>query len=744
MRLLHANHNKQQSGFTLVEMLVVIPIVLLVIIGLIGGMIALIGDSLTANGRVTTAYNIQDALNRIEADTHISTEFMDQFSYFSSPQGRDNGTSPFQSSNGDLILTQQATTASPYNTTRSLVYYNNQPTSCDDTTNITGNRTLKLRTIYFLDSSTKTLWRRTIVNPWKQYATGVTGADAVCVKPWQRSSCAPTSSAAICQSKDEKMLSNVDNFTVTYYQSDNSVTTDPSQAEIVGIRITSSTQAGGKNTSQTSEIRASRRNDVAADAKPGVPVVRTLNPNIAKDNNPIRASFQWSAVNAMAYVYQVKIGAGSWSSPVTTTDNSVSITTTNTPGADVQIRVQSANDTGTSDWTTFPTSISTPNATATLATRFPYTNINIDANKWRCPSTPYSCISFTRTSAGLVVLRGMVRLAIGSTLGYADDDYTIGILPEGFRPRQATAFPSLTADGFGALITANPDGSVVYSASASGGSIDEWLSLDNIRFPAKTDGSIAGAPLSTNWTAPTFNKPSGSSVGWTNYSGEGNYGTTAFATDSMDRSFLYGLVTSPTPNNPPQYSTIATVPAGFNVASTEGDTYPNWLATNDPSNFSISNNAIVYRLGPYNYGTGSSLSAIYYRSAATVSWNSPSLLNSWKNYGNNYAPAGYTKAADNYVMLRGSISNGSTNTGTTLFTLPRAYCPSNVLVFNIAANKDVGGVVKFEPTAGRVDVFPPDTGAPTCRVVLNNTRSYDVSNQWISLAGIGFYQDAGS
>ncbi len=722
-------------------MLVVVPIAILVVIGLISAMIVMIGDSLVANGRVTTAYTMQDTLNRIEQDTRISIHFMDQFSYFNSPQGRDNGTSAFKySDNGDLILTQQATTASPYDTTRDLIYYANQPASCDDSANVRGNRTLKSRTIYFLDAS-KTLWRRTIVNPWVQYTTGVTSADAVCAKPWQRRSCAPSSTnATVCQSKDEKMLSNVSNFTVTYYDSSNAITTNPSNAESVGVRITADTLAGGTTITQTSEMRATRRNDVATDAKPTTPSIGVLNANLASDNNPLRASFQWSAIGAMAYTYQVQQGAGAWSTPITTTSTTTSVTTT--PGTSVQIRVQAINDTGTSDWATFPTSATSPNATAVLSARFPYTNINLDTGNWQCyGSSSYSCPSFTRTTAGLVVLRGMVKAADGVDLS-SQTDVTIGTLPAGFRPRQTIMISSLASGNTAAFVVVTTDGRVVYS---KGSSPNGWLSLDNIRFPAKTEGGITGAALSTDWTQPTYPLPSGSTKAWSNYTGGGGYGTTAFATDSLDRSYLYGLVTAPTPNPPPQYSNIATVPSGFGSPSGETDTYPNVLVgpTHQPSNYMITSSSVAYRLPTTIYSSSSSLYAIYYRSSASATWNSPSLKNSWTNYGRGYAPAGYIKATDNYVMLRGSIGGGSLTSGTVLFTLPKAYCPSQTLVFNVAANKYGDAAAQNTPVAGRIDVYAPDSGASTCNVKLNSTTN-TVTNLWISLAGIGFYQDGGS
>jgi hypothetical protein len=95
-------------------MLVVAPVALAVIGVLVAAMVSMVGDTIISNSRATTAYDLRDSLNRIEADARISINFMDTYSFFTSPQGKDGGMAPFTSSSGDLILTQQATTASPY------------------------------------------------------------------------------------------------------------------------------------------------------------------------------------------------------------------------------------------------------------------------------------------------------------------------------------------------------------------------------------------------------------------------------------------------------------------------------------------------------------------------------------------------------------------------------------------------------------------------------------------------------
>lgn len=98
--------NRRHAGFTLVEMLAVAPIVLIVIGVLISAMVSMIGDALVANARTVVAYNTRDALNRIE-DARISINFMSTFSLISAPQGKDSGTSAFNSGNDDLIMTNR-------------------------------------------------------------------------------------------------------------------------------------------------------------------------------------------------------------------------------------------------------------------------------------------------------------------------------------------------------------------------------------------------------------------------------------------------------------------------------------------------------------------------------------------------------------------------------------------------------------------------------------------------------------
>ena len=179
MRLsLRPRNHRNRQGFTLVEMLVVAPIVIIVITGLVAAMVAMVGDALAANSRAVTAYDTQDALERIEQDVRVAINFMDKFNYMTAPQGRDEDTGAFSfTDNKDLILTQQATTGSPYDSSRALVYYKDQPAGCSE--DLSTNSTLKTRAIYYLRNGS--LWRRSIVDAWNN--NSVTDSDTVCGKP---------------------------------------------------------------------------------------------------------------------------------------------------------------------------------------------------------------------------------------------------------------------------------------------------------------------------------------------------------------------------------------------------------------------------------------------------------------------------------------------------------------------------------------------------------------------------------
>lgn len=60
-------------------------------------------------------------------------------------------------------------------------------------------------------------------------------------------------------------------------------------------------------------------------------------------------------------------------------------------------------------------------------------------------------------------------------------------------------------------------------------------------------------------------------------------------------------------------------------------------------------------------------------------WSTPTLINSWSNFGSPYSPAVYYKDGIDRVHLRGLVKGGATSSN--MFVLPVGYRPTHRLVF---------------------------------------------------------------
>lgn len=235
-----------RRGFTLVEMLVIIPVVMLTVLTIVAFIVVLTGDVLQSRERTRIVYDVETSLDRIEQDVRLANQFMNSLAV-NSPQGPGSGgaTGTFQSSSS-LLAQQNATTKNPIDPTRQLVYLANQPHPCGINSQFNAN--LNVYSIYFVQNST--LYRRSVVPQI-----------TACEKPWQRNSC-PVGfdiSSSICRSEDEALLSGIEEFNITYLNSvgNNTAAASAAEATAVDIRLKASAQVAGKKIIQTSGIRAS-------------------------------------------------------------------------------------------------------------------------------------------------------------------------------------------------------------------------------------------------------------------------------------------------------------------------------------------------------------------------------------------------------------------------------------------------------------------------------------------------------
>lgn len=669
-------------GFTIIEVLIIAPIALLVIAGLVSAMVAMIGDALVTNARSVVIYNTQDALGRIEQDARISINFMNTLTNLKSPQGKDNGTSSFQSTSGDLILTQQATTSSPYEQTRKLVYYKNQPNDCG--TNENANRVLLSRSVYFLRNGS--LWRRVVVNDANRDATP--DGNTVCDTPYQRNSCAPLDSPAptlngtvgsTCQTYDERLVDNVSSFSTTYYTATGATTTDPTQALSIKVDLSISQTVAGQTITQSGSIRVVRSNDVPAPSDPSAPTISIQNPNLPDYNNPIKATVEWSSAFATYYTYQIKVGAGSWSSAVTTANPTATIST---PSAltTYSILVTAYNDYGKTAQTQYDaqTALWTP---CTLQ------------NGWENYPN-YDEAKFTMTSAKIIEIRGLVRSGSANAV--------ICTLPSGLRPSSTLAFPMLTdgaGNGASARVNIDSDGNVRATAYTN------WLSLSGIDFTPASDGYT--------WTNFSLQN------GWSN-NPDTSLARLSYTTDSVGRTHIRGLANAGTTSD----NTVMaqTLPSGLRP----NEIYHLPAVGSGTANAVGLNGSAGTLVAKGDASTYSAVQQMFYPSSAT-GWTNLTFQNNWVVYPGYTSPQ-YRKGSDGIVTVKGFIrkTSGTSALWDVIGCLGTGFRPANQITFNL----DTYSSTAPQNGTGRIDIKPDG-----CIYYLN------ASSTWTSLDNIKFFAD---
>jgi type II secretory pathway component PulJ len=200
----------KQSGFTLVEIAIITPIVILVLGGIVALLIGLMTDTIASRTELELTHDTTNALHIIEDDVKLTSAFLTtKGSAFTDPYGSDGlgGTWSYKGvseTSRTLILQAYATTRSPRDSLKAPVYINENGCSADF---ILSNPTLTTNIIYYINNGS--LYRRTLTDT----------SQNTCQTPFQRQSCPPNlaSPDPVCKTDDVLLLSNVTSFIVHYY-----------------------------------------------------------------------------------------------------------------------------------------------------------------------------------------------------------------------------------------------------------------------------------------------------------------------------------------------------------------------------------------------------------------------------------------------------------------------------------------------------------------------------------------------
>lgn len=257
----------QKSGFTLVELLVIAPIVVLVIGTLVAAIVTVTGDSMAQMSRDSLTYDLNKAVEQIRTDMKITDSFLATNDIaLTSVNGYNDDATAFTNvgTNGNmLILRTYTTTTDPNSTDMAFVYKANTPNSCNSS-NFGQNTPLYANVVYFVKNNT--LWRRVIATP--TYTTDGCGT------PWQQPSCSNGTTGTICKTTDQDLVDNITSFSINYYNyAGNGRSGSPltqanllinstsrqialTQADTAEITITASNTSAGNPVSKTVSFKA--------------------------------------------------------------------------------------------------------------------------------------------------------------------------------------------------------------------------------------------------------------------------------------------------------------------------------------------------------------------------------------------------------------------------------------------------------------------------------------------------------
>lgn len=641
------NRFSNQKGFTLVEMLVIAPIALLIITGFIALMVTMVGDVIASRTYNTMTYDIQSALDTIERDVNLSTEFLATSGSLPTPQGKNGATSAFTSTSGDLIMGAIATDKNPLDPTRRFIYYDT-PYACDKLADLYKNRIFFTTVAYTVRDGS--LWRRTYVpnrNPSFNF----------CAPVWQVNSCAPGYTASRCDTNDAEVLKNVKDFDVSYYSTPGSTTKLPASsatsASTIRVSIESEQSASGRTITAESSVRATKltSRQITLSVPDSPYVSGSVSGNVA--------TFSWPAVGgATSYIVTYNINGGEW---ITATENTqeTSFSIPAQRGDTVSAKVLARNTTGSSHDT------SSNNASVTIPL---WTECSLQ-NGWVNYLSGYATCGYTMTKHGVVMLKGHIRS------GSLTNGVGLFQLPPDFRPQHRLLFQTVISPHSSARVDVDVDGWVRLVSGTS----SAYLALDGIYFIPRTS--------LYSWTNITPQN------GWYNYGSP--FAPLQTTTDHGGRVHLQGLIRPgtftdrtvmgqlPAGTAPAQYHHVSARGEFYNLMGIAGNGAIHAKGINSPF---VSTQAMFY---PASYSG--------WQNFTTVPWMPADgqIGNGWKWHGGESTTPQYTKSDDGIVTIKGLINGGSTANLTNIAKLPPGYRPEKTVTFSLpsaagAARVDIG------------------------------------------------------
>lgn len=235
-----------EKGFTLVEVLVISPIMLVVVGAVVTFLFNQFGQMTKLNGQLNLQLEAQNILFNIQEDLWYAQNFVSDLN--------SNLNDPYQPQGGwrssttppTLLTSNASLTTSPRDANRQPVYINEAGCSPPDGNG--DNSVLFNNYIYF--ASGTNLYKRIVSAP---------STLALCSTPYEKQSCPAANASASCPA-DRILSDHLNTFSVTYYDTNNGVVTTPENAESVKVDIGLKDKAFGEDIFASSSLRIRKIN----------------------------------------------------------------------------------------------------------------------------------------------------------------------------------------------------------------------------------------------------------------------------------------------------------------------------------------------------------------------------------------------------------------------------------------------------------------------------------------------------
>lgn len=207
------------SGFTLVEVLIMSPIMMITIIITMTLLFNQYGQLTQQGAQVNLNVEAQNITFSMQDDVFFSSAFNQTKNDNLVDIHEPGGGWTYSSTPPRLILSTAALTTNPRNENRQIVYIDTNGCPSDE------NSVLYNNVIYFTSGT----------NLYKRILTAPSSMDT-CGTSFQRQTCPAASVTADCPA-DRILTDKLNSFAITYYDTNNAVVTDPEQAEKVKVDI---------------------------------------------------------------------------------------------------------------------------------------------------------------------------------------------------------------------------------------------------------------------------------------------------------------------------------------------------------------------------------------------------------------------------------------------------------------------------------------------------------------------------